>query len=46
MSRSTNRQGSIAEPEVWFRIVHLSQSAKNRPLLAPYPDQTAYPGPN
>ena len=24
MSRSTNRQGSVAEPEVWFRIVHIT----------------------
>ena len=34
MSRPTNRQ---AEPEVWFRIVHLGQNSN---LLAPYPEHT------
>ena len=24
MSRSPNRRGSLAEPEVWFRIVHIT----------------------
>ncbi len=31
MSRSTNRQGSVAEPEVWFRIVHVALDVGNGP---------------
>jgi hypothetical protein len=30
----------VVEPEVWFRIVHLAQVGQNRPLFAPYCEQT------
>lgn len=36
MSRPTNRQ---AEPEVWFRIVHLAQDAQSDAPVAPYREQ-------
>ncbi len=29
MSRSTNRRASVAEPEVWFRIVHITIDSQN-----------------
>jgi len=37
-----------AEPEVWFRIVHIAQVGHNRPLSPPYREQTveAALGPN
>ena len=37
MSRSTNRQ---ADPEVWFRIVHLAQVAHSCAPVAAYREQT------
>ena len=37
MCRSTNRQ---ADPEVWFRIVHLAQYCHNGAPVAPYREQT------
>jgi hypothetical protein len=40
MCRSTNRRGSIAEPEVWFRIVHISQEGHNGGPVVAYREQT------
>ena len=40
MCRSTNRQFSIAQPEVWFRIVHLTPEADNGEPVAAYREQT------
>jgi len=37
MCRSTNRQ---ADPEVWFRIVHLAQVGHNGGPVAAYREQT------
>ena len=37
MCRSTNRQ---ADPEVWFRIVHLTQDAQSGAPVAAYREQT------
>ena len=34
MSRSTNRQGSVTEPEVWFRIVHSTLDRHGTPVAA------------
>jgi hypothetical protein len=36
MSRSTNRR---ADPDVWFRIVHLAQIGPNSTPVAPYSEQ-------
>ena len=38
MCRCTNRQ---ADPEVWFRIVHLARTSHNEAPVAAYRDQTA-----
>jgi len=37
MCRSTNRQ---AEPEIYFRIVHLAQEGYNCAPVVPYREQT------
>ena len=29
MCRSTNRRSSVSEPEVWFRIVHITMDSQN-----------------
>ena len=29
MSRSTNHQSSVGDPEVWFRIVHITIDSEN-----------------
>ena len=39
MCRSTNRP-SVAEPEVWFRILHVAEDGGNGAPLAAYRDQT------
>ena len=39
MCRSTNRRFSAAEPEVWFRIVHITLDSQNGPVAA-YREQT------
>ena len=38
MSRSTNRRESVAEPEVWFRVVHIT--LENTAGSATYREQT------
>jgi hypothetical protein len=40
MYRSTNRRGSVAEPEVWFRIVHITLDGADGALVAAYREQT------
>jgi hypothetical protein len=40
MYRSTNRQGSVAEPEVWFRIVHVAVDGQAGAPVAAYREQT------
>ncbi len=40
MYRSTNRQSSVAEPEVWFRIVHITLEGQNGEPVAAYREQT------
>lgn len=40
MYRSTNRQGSVAEPEVWFRIVHMALEGSDAAPVAAYREQT------
>jgi len=40
MCRSTNRRGSVPEPEVWFRIVHIAQEGHNGGPVATYREQT------
>jgi hypothetical protein len=39
MSRSTNHQWGVAEPEVWFRIVHMALHDRNGPPMATYREQ-------
>ncbi len=29
MSRSTNRRASLTEPEIWFRIVHITPEIRD-----------------
>ena len=40
MCRSTKRRSSVAEPEVWFRIVHLTLEGDNGEPVAAYREQT------
>jgi hypothetical protein len=40
MYRSTNRRETLAEPEVWFRIVHVVLDARNGAPVAAYREQT------
>jgi len=40
MYRPTNRQGSLAEPEIWFRIVHVAGDGTNGAPVAAYREQT------
>ena len=40
MCRSTNRRSSVAEPEVWFRIVYLTPKGDNGEPVAAYREQT------
>ncbi|MFQ5741855.1 MAG: hypothetical protein ACE5JX_22905 [Acidobacteriota bacterium] len=40
MYRSTNRQGSVAQPEVWFRIVHKAIDVHNGDEVVAYREQT------
>ena len=40
MYRSANRRETVAEPEVWFRIVHVALDAKNGGPVAAYREQT------
>ena len=40
MYRSTNRRETLAEPEVWFRIVHVALDARTGAPLAAYREQT------
>jgi hypothetical protein len=40
MYRSTNRQGSVAEPEIWFRIVHVAVDGQAGAPVAAYREQT------
>ena len=39
MCRSTNRRSSVAEPEVWFRIVHITLDCHGT-LVAAHREQT------
>ena len=39
MCRSTNSR-RLAQPEVWFRIIHVAESGHHRPLGDAYRDQT------
>jgi hypothetical protein len=39
MCRSTNRRGSVLEPEVWFRIVHVAPEAQDGAPVAAYREQ-------
>ena len=39
MYRSTNREGSIAQLEVWFRIVHVAREGHNDGIEAVYREQ-------
>lgn len=40
MYRSTNRRESLAEPEVWFRIVHVALDGPGGAPVAAYREQT------
>jgi hypothetical protein len=40
MYRSTNRRSSVAEPEVWFRIVHVAVDGADGAPVAAYREQT------
>ncbi|MFQ5803815.1 MAG: hypothetical protein ACE5JQ_13040 [Candidatus Methylomirabilales bacterium] len=40
MYRSTNRRSSVAEPEVWFRIVHITLDGPDGAPVAAYREQT------
>jgi hypothetical protein len=40
MCRSTNRRGSVPEPEIYFRIVHATQNGHNGAPVAAYREQT------
>ena len=40
MYRSTNRRETLAEPEVWFRIVHVALDARKGGPVAAYREQT------
>lgn len=40
MYRSTNRRSSVAEPEVWFRIVHITLDGADGAPVAAYREQT------
>jgi hypothetical protein len=40
MCRSTNRRGSIPEPEIYFRIVHVVQEIHTGDSVAAYREQT------
>jgi len=40
MCRSTNGRASLAEPEVWFRIVHVAVDGTNGAPVAAYREQT------
>jgi hypothetical protein len=40
MYRSTNRRASLAEPEIWFRIVHVAVDGANGTPVAAYREQT------
>jgi len=40
MCRSTNGRTSVAEPEVWFRIVHVAAEGADGPPVAAYREQT------
>lgn len=41
MYRSTNGRASLAEPEVWFRMVHVAVDGTNGPPVATYREQTS-----
>ena len=40
MCRSTNRRFRVAEPEVWFRIVHITVDSQGDTSVATYREQT------
>jgi len=40
MYRSTNGRASLAEPEIWFRIVHVAVDGTNGAPVAAYREQT------
>jgi hypothetical protein len=40
MYRSTNGRASLAEPEIWFRIVHVAADGTAGAAVAAYREQT------